>query len=232
MYHQIRKANKGEHLSGLCVSPAAFRLQMWLLKLLGYRGLSMRELAPYLAGEKQGKVVGITFDDGYQNNLEFAAPLLNRLGFSSTCYLVSGMFGQTNRWDEEQGVKQVPLMTQQEVRSWLAAGQDIGCHTRNHAKLTETEPVELDNEISRSKAELEQVFEREVADFCYPYGAYNQQLADKVEAAGFHSATTTARSRARVADNSYELPRVPIYKRTPPHLFLMKVLGSYEDKKR
>jgi hypothetical protein len=35
---------------------------MWLLKKLGYKGLNMTELQPYLTGKKQGKVVGITFD--------------------------------------------------------------------------------------------------------------------------------------------------------------------------
>jgi peptidoglycan/xylan/chitin deacetylase (PgdA/CDA1 family) len=30
----------------------------------------MTELQPYLTGKKQGKVVGITFDDGYKNNLQ------------------------------------------------------------------------------------------------------------------------------------------------------------------
>jgi len=41
---------------------------MWLLKVFGFKGLSMGELQPYLEGKKTGKVVGITFDDGFKNN--------------------------------------------------------------------------------------------------------------------------------------------------------------------
>jgi len=41
-----------------------------MLKTLGYQGLSMSGLEPYLRGEKSGKVVGITLDDGFVNNLE------------------------------------------------------------------------------------------------------------------------------------------------------------------
>ena len=73
VYHQIAEApKKGAPFRGLYVSPTAFARQMALLKLLGYQGLSMTDLQPYLRGEKSGKVVGITFDDGYLNNLTLA----------------------------------------------------------------------------------------------------------------------------------------------------------------
>ena len=79
-----------------------------LLKLMGYQGLSMSQLQPYLRGEKSGKVVGITFDDGYLNNLTNALPVLQKHGFSSTCYAVSGLLGQTNLWDAKIGIAQTP----------------------------------------------------------------------------------------------------------------------------
>ena len=67
MYHQIDvPPPRGTPLRGLVVSPGAFARQMWLLKALGYQGLSMRELEPYLKGERQGRVVGITFDEVIQ----------------------------------------------------------------------------------------------------------------------------------------------------------------------
>jgi peptidoglycan/xylan/chitin deacetylase (PgdA/CDA1 family) len=56
-------------MRGMNVPPNSFKLQMWLLKKLCFRGLSIRQLKPYLEGKRFGKVAGITFDDGYQNNL-------------------------------------------------------------------------------------------------------------------------------------------------------------------
>ena len=65
-YHQIdTPPASGAPYRSLVVSPAAFARQMALLKTLGYRGMSMNRLEPYLRGEKSGKVVGITLDDGY-----------------------------------------------------------------------------------------------------------------------------------------------------------------------
>jgi len=76
MYHSIQTPHDNEVMRSLHVKPASFARQMWLLSKLGYVGLSMRELQPYLEGKEQGKVVGITFDDGYLNNLTAAAPIL------------------------------------------------------------------------------------------------------------------------------------------------------------
>ena len=65
MYHQIDEPPaRGTPLRGLVVSPRSFAWQMNMLRILGFRGLSMRDLEPYLLGQKQGRVVGITFDDG------------------------------------------------------------------------------------------------------------------------------------------------------------------------
>lgn len=116
----------------------------WLcFKLLGYEGLSMSGLLPYLRGERHGKVVGITFDDGYLNNLTDALPVLQRQGFSSTCYAVSSLLGKTNEWDRDIGIAQVPLMTVDQLRLWVASGQEVGgqevgSHPQNHARLLQS----------------------------------------------------------------------------------------------
>ena len=110
MYHQIDvPPPRGTPLRGLVVAPKSFAWQMALLRMLGFQGLSMRDLEPYLSGEKTGRVVGITFDDGYRNNLEHALPLLQRYGHTATCYAVSDLIGKTmdqiERWAIEETLK-------------------------------------------------------------------------------------------------------------------------------
>src|SRR5690606_13014307 len=93
-YHQIGEPNPGgTPYRGLTVHPRDLRRQMFWLRRLGYRGLSMHQLMPYVSGEKSGKVVGITFDDGYRNVLENALPILEETGFSATNYFVVRQFG-------------------------------------------------------------------------------------------------------------------------------------------
>jgi peptidoglycan/xylan/chitin deacetylase (PgdA/CDA1 family) len=136
MYHNIGEPPEGARLRALYVRTGAFGRQMMLLKLLGYRGLSMSEAMPYIRGEKTGKVVAITFDDGYLDTLELALPVLNTFGFSATCYVVSGRTGQYNDWDAAELKVQKKLMSDEQIRAWQAAGMEVGAHTRTHPRLT------------------------------------------------------------------------------------------------
>jgi len=231
MYHQIDvPPPRGRPLRGLVVSPFSFSWQMKMLKLLGYRGLSMRDLEPYLMGEKSGRVVGITFDDGYRNNLEHALPVLKRHGFTATCYGVSGLIGGTNIWDKGV-VDEKPLMSLQDWQQWHASGMDVGSHTRSHAKLIELSAQDARAEIFNSKLELEQALGCEVKHFCYPYGWYRTEHAQMVREAGYFSATTTHRGRVRVGDDPHALQRIMVARATNPLQFLMKVATSYEDRR-
>lgn len=232
-YHQIAPAPpKGTPFRSLCVAPENFSRQMHFLRLLGYRGLSMSDLMPYLRAEKRGRVFGITFDDGYVNNLTYAAPVLQALGFSSTCYAVSQLLGKTNIWDREIGVPQVPLMSAMQLQKWVASGQEVGAHTRNHVHLNALNPNACRQEIALCKTELEVASASSVLHFCYPYGEYGADHLGMVSEAGYQSATTTQRSRCGIADNPFELPRAPVARRTSLFALWLKVATGYEDRKR
>lgn len=233
VYHQIADApKKGAPFRGLYVSPAAFARQMALLKMLGYNGLSMTDLQPYLRDEKAGKVVGITFDDGYLNNLTNALPILQKQGFTSTCYVVDGLLGQTNVWDEQIGIAQTPLMTVEQLLQWQAGGQEVGAHTQNHVDLSQTEAVNAQREITDSKSSLEQMLGKRIQHFCYPYGKFTGSHADMVSEAGYETATTTVRSRVHIAENILTLPRIPILRSTSLPIFWLKVATKYEDNRK
>jgi peptidoglycan/xylan/chitin deacetylase (PgdA/CDA1 family) len=232
MYHQIdARPARGAPMRGLVVSPTSFARQMAMLRALGYQGLSMSALMPYLRGEKRGKVCGITFDDGYLNNLEHAMPVLQRHGFSSTCYFVSGQLGGSNVWDHEKGILPKPLMQAQHLRAWVAGGQEVGAHTRSHADLTQLDAAHALDEIQGCKRELEEASRVVVSQFCYPYGFYNAALVAQVRQAGYAAATTTARARATAQSSAWELPRVPVMGSVWLPQFWRKVATAYEDER-
>ena len=221
-------------MRGLVVAPATFSRQMAALHALGYQGKSMGDLVPYLSGKKRGKVFGITFDDGYENNLRCALPVLKRYGFTSTCYVVANLVGKSNSWDRVRGVKQVSLMNAQELQAWIDAGQEVGSHTLNHANLEELSGAEQAVEIGQSKLQLEALVAQKggIAHFCYPYGGVNKSAVFNVKAAGYLTATTTVRGRV-VAGQSDDLllPRVLVSRTTTWMQLLLKCLSRYEDKR-
>lgn len=232
VYHQIAEApQKGAPFRSLYVSPAAFARQMALLNILGYRGVSMTDLEPYLRGEKSGKVVGITFDDGYLNNLTNALPAMRKYGFSSTCYVVDGLLGKTNVWDEHIGIAQTPLMTAEQLLLWQAGGQEVGAHTQHHIDLTHSEDIQSRREIAFSKSFLEQALAKPVQHFCYPYGKFEAWHTHMVAEAAYGTATTTVRGRVQNAANMLTLPRVPVLHSTSLPVFWLKIATAYEDKK-
>ena len=232
-YHQIAQAPaRGAPMRSLYVSPSAFALQMRTLSLLGYQGLSMTSLMPYLRGEKTGKVVGITFDDGYVNNLENAAEVLKKFNFSSTCYVVSELLGKTNIWDHGLGIAPAPLMNLSQLQHWKASGQEVGSHTQHHVDLTAIDKQTSQEEILNSRVSLSQQLNTDVQQFCYPYGRYDPEHADMVKASGYLSATTTARGKVHRGDNAFELRRIPVVRSTSLPQFIFKILSSYEDRYR
>ena len=235
MYHQIDKEpRKGSPMRGLVVSPGSFARQMAALNFLGYQGKSMGDLLPYLNGEKRGKVFGITFDDGYENNLRCALPVLKQFGFTSTCYIVANQVGKTNSWDVQRGVVQVPLMNAHQLQTWVDAGQEVGSHTLNHANLEILSHAEQAIEISQSKTQLEALVRQKagVQHFCYPYGGLNKAAVQQVKAAGYLTATTTVRGRAvQGQSDDLLLPRVLVSRTTTWIQLLLKCLSRYEDKR-
>lgn len=231
MYHNIAPPPAGASLRSLYVCPGAFARQMFLLKLLGYQGLSMSAAMPYLRGAKQGRVAVVTFDDGYVDTLEHALPVLQQNSFSATCYVVSRRTGQHNDWDEKVLQVRKPLMSDAQVQAWHAAGMEVGAHTRTHPRLPTCTDAELRDEIAGSKADLEALIGAPVTQFCYPYGDLDERVVAATRQAGFLAATTTRRGRARPGDDPLLFRRVLVGRRTFPHLFIFKLMSHYEDKR-
>ncbi|CAB3913849.1 Poly-beta-1,6-N-acetyl-D-glucosamine N-deacetylase [Achromobacter deleyi] len=230
MYHQIGEPNpKGTPFRGLTVHPDDFARQMRWMRFLGYRGLSMRDVMPYVRGERRGKVFGITFDDGYRNVVQNAMPVLDKLGFTATNYLVANQFDGGNVWDAKIGIPHSPLMTVEEMRQWAAAGHEVGSHTLDHVHLPEMTPDEARRQMVESKDVLEQALGAPVTAFCYPYGDHGPEHLAMAREAGYDNATLTKRGLANASDDPFGLPRVTVSRSTGIFRFLQKCLTRYED---
>jgi len=231
-YHQIDAVPAhGTPFRGLTVSPARFRQQMAWMRRLGYRGLSMRELMPYIQGKASGKVFGITFDDGFRNVHRHAMPVLADFGFTATNYFVSGQIDGSNVWDAGNGVPPSPLMNRTEIREWAGAGNEVGAHTVDHVHLPALPVAEARRQIAASRVALEDLVAMPVTAFCYPYGEQQECHREMVREAGYGNATLTQRGLARADDNPFGLPRVHVHSATILFRFLQKCLTRHEDRR-
>ncbi len=187
-YHKIGARPTGTLRPEFYVSTKQFKKQMQELTAGNIRVLSLADsLAPPASNEHR---LVLTFDDGYRNVLREALPVLKEFGIQAMHYLVPGHIGGFNDWDAQNGEAREPLMSEGEIREWIAAGQQIGSHTVTHAWLTRLSVAEARREIFESKRMLEDRFGIGVDHFCYPYGDWNTTVRELVLEAGYKSATT------------------------------------------
>ncbi|RMH94172.1 polysaccharide deacetylase family protein [Lysobacter pythonis] len=209
-YHNLAVPPTDTTMPKLYVEPDAFERQCRLLKRWGIRGVSMSEgLSAWRAGDAHRMIV-LTFDDGYLDNLENAVPIMRRYGFSATCYVVSGALAGYNAWDAGKLGVAKPVMDETAVRAWLSAGFEIGSHTVNHPHLDQLGDEAALAELVESRTALGRLAGHEIAHFCYPYGDHTERTVELVRRAGYESAVTTRRGVARAGGDPLRLPRISI----------------------
>jgi peptidoglycan/xylan/chitin deacetylase (PgdA/CDA1 family) len=204
-YHHVRPRRAGARLKGLYVSPQLFARQLAELHQAGYTTPQFNcVVGPALTEEP---CVFLTIDDGYRDVLENALPLLQQHRFRAILFLVPDLLGRTSEWQQRAGDIPEPLMDEAQVRDWLAAGQEIGSHTRSHPWLTQIGPESARREIFDSKKVLEDRFGVPIDHFCYPYGDWNETVRDLAIAAGYKTACTTRPGLNSASTSPFELKR-------------------------
>jgi len=185
-YHKIEPVPVGARIKGLYLEPALFRRQIQELAGAGFSFSLPGAHAPSPA-------IAITFDDGFVSNLEAAVPILREFGARAINYLVADRIGQTSDWETHEGGEARPLMDDAQVRDWLAAGNRIGAHTCTHPRLSKIPRNRAREEIFSSKKKLEDRFGKPIDHFAYPFGDYDDAVAEAVREAGFKNAVTMDR---------------------------------------
>ena len=166
MYHSI--APYADDPYDITVRPQRFDQQMRWLRRAGRRGTSVGQLLQaHRRGAARG-LVGLSFDDGYADFIDYALPVLQRYGFGATMYVPAGLLGGDNAWDPEGPRK--PLLTGGQLRQVAAGGIEIGSHGFRHRSLPASSDAELAQEVAASRDILREVSGQPVDGFCYPYG--------------------------------------------------------------
>jgi peptidoglycan/xylan/chitin deacetylase (PgdA/CDA1 family) len=86
----------------------------------------------------------------------------------------------------------------------------IGAHSVTHAPLSTLTRAEQQHEIAASKAQLESMIGREVANFAYPFGDRGADAPTLVRDAGFRSSCTTEAEAVRPSSDPFLLPRIGV----------------------
>lgn len=162
----------------------------------------------------------ITFDDGYQNNVDDAALELTReLGVRPLVFVVGAAvrpgFGTPRRLMSNGAGAPHPLASTESLRNATEAGWAIGSHTATHWDCATGDAEDFEREIAGSKAALEEALEVDVRTFAYPWGR-RENISDAagewIVKSGYQASFTTARGRIDVGGvtSPFDLPRDPV----------------------
>jgi peptidoglycan/xylan/chitin deacetylase (PgdA/CDA1 family) len=210
MYHRIASDGAAE-LGRYRLAPERFAGQLRALREAGFRSIGFEELGRALRGRRPlpGRVVMLTFDDGYRDFLTEAWPLLRAHGFGATLFVVTDRVGRTNDWDAAYG-EQVELLGWDDLRYLARAGIEIGSHTATHPRLTGLPAEEVAREAARSRAALVRELGVEPAAIAYPYGDVDAGVRRLAGGAGYGYGVTTEGRRAGLLDDPLDLPRIEV----------------------
>lgn len=130
--------------------------------------------------------IAITFDDGFENLLKNAIPLLKQNHQPATLFIPFFCLGKYPSWltTTHHPNKHEKLMTQQQLKAIASDGISIGSHGLNHLDLTRTD-VDVGYELKKSKQYLEEFLEVPIDLLAYPYGRSNEVVHLLAKQAGF-----------------------------------------------
>jgi peptidoglycan/xylan/chitin deacetylase (PgdA/CDA1 family) len=184
-----------------------------------YRVISYSEaVARIREGRVDDRYLAISFDDGFKNNAEVAAPILERFGAPAIFFVVAELvrFGPEENRElaafSRARFEHRPLrnLNRDDLRRLLAAGHEIGSHTLSHARLSAIAPAEAEREIAQSKVMLEEMTGAPVKHFCFPYGLardFPPYCRQYVERAGYESCASAVRGINTAGADVYALRR-------------------------
>lgn len=170
-----------------------------------------------------GRAAFLSFDDNCRSWLR-SLPVLERHGVRATFYVNSWPFrdrvGQAEMRSYLAWIRAEDEMTltTHELGEIAGAGHVIGAHTHTHPVLTALPAHEARAEIRVSKVELEQLLQRPVRHFAYPFGMrrhFSRDLRRYCRSLGFSTVANAIPCMQYAASRPDSLHRSPWFLHEP-----------------
>ena len=205
-----------------------FRYGLARLHAQGYRSLGLSEAIEFLqkgAALPQRALV-ITFDDGYQTVYDEAFPVLQEFGITATVFLTSGDSGSVDPDGRLSSREGRSMLSWSQIIEMSRAGISFGAHTLTHPDLRRLTPERMEAEICESQAIIEDVLQRPVTSFAYPFGLFDARSREIVRK-HFSCACTSRLGLVTSASDLFALERVETYYFRSKFLFNLMLTGFF-----
>ncbi|MEY2740611.1 MAG: hypothetical protein RL283_713 [Actinomycetota bacterium] len=211
MYHEVGAAPGGRSIYAMDRGRFAAHAE-WLAARVADGWAARRAEDEVAAG------LAITFDDGYADALEIAAPLLAARRLPFTVFVTRGHVESGDR----------RYLSPAGLRELAAAGATIGSHGRRHVPLTSCTDGELDDELRGSREWLEAALGRAVTTMSYPHGAVDARVRGAAARAGYAVAYTSRFGPVPAGGDDLARPRVDVWARDGVGTLGAKLAGHWD----
>jgi len=158
------------------------------------------------------RLVAITFDDGYRDNLTVALPLLEKFRLPMTLFVTAGFIGR-DEYLSLQDLREIsrhPLVT-------------IGAHGLWHRHFTRLTTEEARFELIESRRLLEGMIDRKVDLMAWPFGECNARLERLSAQCGYRASWSVWKGN----NGAHSRWRVPLRRDDDLARFVAKATGVY-----
>ena len=206
-YHSIDGSG-----SPVSIAPAEFRRHMHALAAAGWRTIGMDA---FVHGHRDGgwppRSFVLTFDDGYVNLVDHALPAARDCGFHGTVFVAVDRAGGTMAGPGEPSwTPTAPLLDWIGLRDLAGAGWSIASHGCSHRRLPALARGDVADELTRSKATIEDRIGAAVTALAYPYGAVTAEV-ERAAAEHYAAAFGTTLGYATPSSRATAFERIDAY---------------------
>jgi len=226
LYHRV----SDEVRDNLTVGIEQFDRQMSLLRA-HCTTLSIEEVveADPITRDRR-PLVAVTFDDGYLDNYQNAAPILLRHCIPAAFFVSTGIVNTERQFphDKQRGNHGIPVMQWDHLRRMRDWGFTIGSHSVSHIDCA-AEPAEtVRAELAQSLEHLHRELGIDSALFAYPYGGRQNmtpERLDLVRGAGYAGCLSAYGGTNIGTVDRYNVLRRGIHWEFSDRAFLFECLG-------
>lgn len=171
------------------VTREEFERQLDFLAAHGYHTVTFADLCRAKRyADLPSRPVVITVDHEARDRALIATPVLAQRHMTASFYVVTDWIGQPGN------------CTVDDLRGMVAAGMEVGSHTKTHPTMNCVSRERQASELVRSKAELEEMLGGPVLTWIPPGGKWNKATIEESKRAGYLGFRTTDSGTGHVGD--------------------------------
>lgn len=179
-YHNIKdfSSNASGNIKTYTVKPTAFAEQMKALARAGYETILPQQLYDYLVYDSPlpAKPIMISFDDTREEQFVIGTAEMKKYGFKGVFFIMT------------VAINRPGYMSTAQIKNLADNGHIVGAHTWDHHMVTKYTGDDWNTQLVKPKAKLEDIIEKPVTNFAYPFGLWNTAAIPEIKKSGYKTA--------------------------------------------